>query len=304
MNSFAGLLSETYEAAHGRRVSVVAGVERVTAPNAGPMTYKGTNTYIIGQETVCIIDPGPADEAHFHALQLALRGRTVSHILVTHTHRDHSGLAMRLKAATGAMLVAEGPHRLARALHPGEDPAFGESGDRAFQPDILLADGDLVQGEGFALEAVLTPGHAANHAAFALKDTGLLFSGDHVMGWASTVIAPPDGSMRDYMASLDRLLAREDLAYLPGHGGAVANPAAYVRGLKTHRQMRAKAILARVRAGDRDIETMVRAMYRGIETPLFKAACLSVLAHLEDLVAQGEVLCDGPVLTTSLFSPG
>jgi len=301
-------VSADYQAEYGRRVPILPGVERITASNASVMTYKGTNSYIVGERSVCVIDPGPDNEAHFHALQLALRGRELTHIVLTHTHRDHSGLALRLKALTGALLVAEGPHRLARALHPGEAAAFGESSDIDLLPDVTLADGELLEGDGWALETVLTPGHAANHAAFALKGTaagdGVLFSGDHVMGWASTVIAPPDGSMRDYMASLDRLLARVDRVYLPGHGGPVLSPLAHVAVLKQHRLNREQAILARVQAGDRTLDDLLAAIYRDISPDLYKAAALSLLAHLEDLAERGAVRTDGPVLAGSRFHPG
>jgi glyoxylase-like metal-dependent hydrolase (beta-lactamase superfamily II) len=292
-----------YQPAHGQCIPLSPNVQRVTANNPGAMTFHGTNSYIVGQKTVCIIDPGPDDDAHFHALQRALQGRSVSHIVVSHTHRDHSGLAHRLKQATGALLVAEGPHRLARPLHPGEDAAFGESGDWDFAPDITLTDGERLAGDGWILETVLTPGHAANHATFALLDTGLLFSADHIMAWATTVVAPPDGSMRAYMASLDKLLARPETVYLPGHGGAVLEPAAYINGLKTHRLMREKSILNRIHAGDRTVDALVTSLYRGIDPKLHKPASFSVLAHLEDLVEKGAIKSEGPALLDSIFLP-
>lgn len=296
-------ITTAYDARHGQCIGVFDTVQRVTANNPGAMTFEGTNTYIVGDQSVCIIDPGPDDDAHFQALQQALKGRTVTHILISHTHRDHSGLANRLKQATGAPLVAEGAHRLSRPLYTGEDAAFGESGDWDFTPDITLADGERLAGDGWTLETVLTPGHAANHAAFALVDTGILFSADHIMAWATTVIAPPDGSMRAYMASLDKLLARQESVYLPGHGGAVVEPAAYINGLKTHRLMREKSILNRVLAGDRTIDAMVSSMYREIDPRLYKAACFSVLAHLEDLVERSMVKSDGAVLLNSIYTP-
>ncbi|HBF31977.1 MBL fold metallo-hydrolase [Rhizobium sp.] len=296
-------ISTHYQPAHGHCVPVIANVQRVTANNPGAMTFEGTNSYIVGDRSVCVIDPGPDDAAHFQALQRALQGRTVTHIVVSHTHRDHSGLAHRLKQATGAVLVAEGPHRLSRPLHAGEQAAFGESGDWDFVPDKTLADGETMTGDGWALETVLTPGHAANHACFALAGTDILFSADHIMAWATTVVAPPDGSMRAYMASLDKLLERPETVYLPGHGGAVIKPAAYINGIKTHRQMREQSILNRIRAGDQTVDAMVASLYRNIDSTLHKPASLSVLAHLEDLVEKGAVRSEGPALLNSVFRP-
>ena len=267
---------------------------RLTAANAGPFTFHGTNSYIIGGKSVCVIDPGPEDEAHWQALLKALAGRQVSHIAVSHTHRDHSPLAKRLKELTGATIVAEGPHRAARLLYFGETNPFAESSDTEFLPDIALSEGDRIEGDGWALEAVLTPGHTANHACFALAGTGILFSADHVMAWATSIVAPPDGAMADYMASLDRLLARDDRIYFPGHGGPVTEPQAFVRGLRNHRRMRERAILERIRAGDRNIPDMVASIYRDTDPRLHGAAALSVLAHIEDLVARGEIRSDGP----------
>lgn len=280
--------------AHGSAVTVAPDVQRLTAPNAGPFTFHGTNSYIIGGKSVCVIDPGPEDEAHWQALVGALDGREVTHIAVSHTHRDHSPLARRLKALTGAITVGEGPHRAARPLRSGETNPFAESSDMEFLPDIALSEGDRVQGDGWALETVLTPGHTANHACFALAGTGILFSADHVMAWATSIVAPPDGAMADYMASLERLLQRDDRIYFPGHGGPVTEPQVFVRGLRTHRRMRERAILERIRAGDRKIPEMVAAIYRDTDPRLHGAAALSVLAHIEDLVSRGEVVSGGP----------
>lgn len=280
--------------AHGMAVEIAPGVQRLTAPNAGPFTFHGTNSYIVGGRSVCVIDPGPEDEAHWQALCRALDGREVTHIAVSHTHRDHSPLARRLKARTGATVVAEGPHRAARPLFHGETNPFAESSDSNFRPDIALADSDRVEGDGWALETVLTPGHTANHACFGLAGTGILFSADHVMAWATSIVAPPDGAMADYMASLERLLTRDDRLYFPGHGGPVADPPAFLRGLRTHRRMRERAILERIRAGDRKIPDMVAAIYRDTDPRLHGAAALSVLAHIEDLVERREIVTEGP----------
>lgn len=294
----------TFQPAHGEAVPVAEHVQRITVNNPGPFTFHGTNTYIVGDASVCVIDPGPEDEAHFRALMAALAGREVTHIAVSHTHKDHSPLAGRLKAATGATIVAEGPYRPARPLHDGEANPFAESSDLDFVPDIALAEGDRVEGDGWRLTAILTPGHTTNHVAFAFEDRGIVFSADHVMAWATSIVAPPDGAMSHYMASLERLLMRDDRVYFPGHGGPVKDPAAFLRGLRTHRRMRERAVLERIRAGDRLIADMVRAIYASTDPRLHGAAALSVLAHLEDLVEKGEVTTDGPARLSGVYRIG
>jgi glyoxylase-like metal-dependent hydrolase (beta-lactamase superfamily II) len=293
-----------FEPQHGVAVPVAEGVQRLTAPNPSPFTFHGTNTYIVGQNSVCVIDPGPDNDAHFEALMAALEGREVTHIAVSHTHRDHSPLTRRLKEQTGAIIVAEGPHRPARPLFEGEVNPFAESSDTDFVPDRALADGETVEGAGWRLTAVHTPGHTANHAAFALEDTGILFSADHVMAWATSIVAPPDGAMSDYMASLDRLLERNDRLYLPGHGGPVTEPPAFVRALRTHRRLRERAVLERIRKGDRLIADMVRVIYATTDPRLHGAAALSVLAHIEDLVEKGLIATDGPPKLLGEYRPG
>ncbi|MBY2995856.1 MBL fold metallo-hydrolase [Rhizobium leguminosarum] len=283
-----------FEPAYGQAVPVVAGVERVTVNNPGPFTFFGTNSYIVGSSSVAVIDPGPEDEAHYQALMAALGGRAVTHIVVSHTHRDHSPLARRLQAATGAAMVGQGPHRPARPLREGEVNPFSESSDLSFVPDIAIGDGETITGDGWSLTAVLTPGHTANHAAFALAGRDILFSGDHVMAWSTSIVAPPDGSMADYMESLERLIERDDRLLLPGHGGPVTQPASFLRALKAHRLRREQAVLARVQAGDRQIAEMVKVIYRDTDPKLHGAAALSVLAHIEDLLERGEIAADGP----------
>ena len=283
----------SFEPAYGTAVTVAQGVQRLTVNNPSPFTFHGTNSYIVGDRSVAVIDPGPEDEAHFAALMAALAGREVTHIAVSHTHRDHSPLTRRLKEATGAVVVAEGPHRAARPLHAGETNPFSESADTDFQPDIALGEGDRVEGDGWTLTAVLTPGHTANHAAFALEDSGILFSADHVMAWATSIVAPPDGAMSDYMASLEKLLQRDDRIFFPGHGGPVTDPPAFLRALRTHQRMRERAVLERIKAGDRHIPDMVKAIYRETDPRLHGAAGLSVFAHIEDLVEKGLIRTDG-----------
>jgi len=292
-----------FQPAYGTPVKVAENVQRLTVNNPSAFTFHGTNSYIVGGHSVAVIDPGPEDEAHFQALMRALEGREVTHIFVSHTHRDHSPLAKRLKAATGAVTVAEGPHRAARPLHEGERNPFAESADSDFVPDLALGNNETVTGDGWALTALHTPGHTANHAAFALDRDGIVFSADHVMAWATTIVAPPDGAMSDYMASLDRLLERDDRLFLPGHGGPVNDPAAFMRGLRTHRRMREKAVLTRIKAGDRTIAEMVKVIYRSTDPRLHGAAALSVLAHIEDLIEKGLVETDGPPSLTGIYLP-
>lgn len=292
-----------FDPAYGIAVPVADGVQRLTVNNPSAFTFHGTNSYIVGDTSVAVIDPGPDDEAHYQALMAALAGREVTHIFVSHTHRDHSPLAARLKLATGALTVAEGPHRAARPLHDGERNPFAESSDTEFVPDIALGDGKSVSGDGWTLTALHTPGHTANHSAFALDDTGIVFSADHVMAWATTIVAPPDGSMSDYMGSLAKLLRREDRLFLPGHGGPVNDPTAFMRGLRAHRRMREKAVLARIKAGDRTIAEMVKVIYRSTDPRLHGAAALSVLAHIEDLIEKGEVQTDGPPFLGGIYHP-
>jgi glyoxylase-like metal-dependent hydrolase (beta-lactamase superfamily II) len=299
----APLFRTEFDPAHGRPVTVAPAVSLITARNGGPFTFHGTNSYILGERTVAVIDPGPDDDSHLRDLLSAIGKREVSHILVTHTHGDHSPLARRLARETGAPMLAQGRHRSARDLLSGERNPLEASADMAFEPDIVLAEGDIVEGDGWRLEAVYTPGHTANHMAYALSGSDLLFSGDHVMAWATTVVAPPDGAMADYLASLDRLLARTETTYLPGHGGRLENAREFVRALKAHRKMRERAILTRIEAGDRSVGDIVAHIYRDTDPRLHAAAGLTVLAHLEDLVARGLVLCSGPVALGAEYLP-
>jgi glyoxylase-like metal-dependent hydrolase (beta-lactamase superfamily II) len=272
---------------------VAPGVRRILVDNPGPFTFKGTLSYIIGRGRVAIIDPGPIDARHTAALLDAVRGETVTHIIITHTHRDHSPGAAPLKAMTGAQTVGEGPHRAARPLFIGETERLDAGGDADFRPDHRVADGDTIVGDGWVLEAIATPGHTANHMAFALMGTDMLFSGDHVMGWSTSIVAPPDGSMMDYMASLDRLAARPETVYLPGHGDVIRNAPDFVARYIAHRRGREASILHRLNKGESDIPGLVRAIYIELDPRLSGAAALSTLAHLEDLTARGLVATDG-----------
>ncbi|EAQ37315.1 beta-lactamase-like [Nitrobacter sp. Nb-311A] len=281
----------------GLAEEVVPGVRRVLCDNPGPFTFTGTVSYIVGRGKVAIIDPGPDSEAHARALLDAVRGETVTHIFVTHTHKDHSSNAARIKAATGAQVYAEGPHRASRPRFESEkhNPEFGA--DRDFVPDVRLHNGDAVMGDEWALEAVSTPGHTANHMAFAWRERGILFAGDHVMGWSTSIVAPPDGSMVDYMASLEKLSQRDEQLYFSGHGPEIRDAPRFVRFLARHRRAREASILHRLAKGEADIPTLVRAIYIGLDARLTGAAGYSVLAHLENLVARGLVHTDGdPVI--------
>jgi glyoxylase-like metal-dependent hydrolase (beta-lactamase superfamily II) len=273
---------------------IAPGVRAIAADNPGPFTFKGTISYIVGRGHVAMIDPGPDDRAHIAALLDAVRGETVTHIFVTHTHRDHSPAAAEIKKATGAKVFAQGPHRPARPLHTGEIGRLDASADMDFRPDFSLADGETVSGQGWTLQAVATPGHTANHMAYAFKEGDLLFAGDHVMAWSTTIVAPPDGAMSDYMASLQKLARRGEALYLSGHGAPVRDAPRYVQYLIRHRQAREASILHRLGKGAADIPTIVRAVYIGLDPRLMGAAALSVLAHLEQLVVRGAVVTEGP----------
>jgi len=277
----------------GRVDEVFPGVRRLLANNPSPFTFKGTLSYIIGKGQVAIVDPGPDDAAHVAALLAAVRGETVRHIFITHTHRDHSPAAARVKAATGAKTFAQGPHRPARPLNIGEAQRLDASADQDFVPDVTLADGEVVAGPGYSIEAVATPGHTANHMAYAFKEANILFAGDHVMGWSTSIVAPPDGAMSDYMASLEKLARRPEALYLPGHGDVVKDAQNFVQHYIRHRLGREESILHRLAKGEADIPTLVRAIYIGLDPRLTGAAGLSVLAHLEDLVARGIVATEG-----------
>jgi len=272
----------------GKVEQVAPLVRRLLAPNPSPFTYTGTQTYIVGDGEVAVIDPGPDLPEHVAAIRAALDGERVAAILCTHTHRDHSPASRPLAEATGAPIVGCAPLAL-EDDGPRADAAF----DFDYEPDRVLADGEMLEGRGWALRAVATPGHTSNHLCFALEGTGALFTGDHVMGWSTTVVSPPDGDMTAYMKSLDLLLGRDDAIYHPAHGPAVDKPHRHVRALIAHRRMREKQILDRVKAGEGRIPAMVETMYRDIDPRLHPAAGRSVLAHLEDLERRGLARSEG-----------
>lgn len=263
-------------------------VRRILAPNPSPFTFTGTHTYVVGKGEVAVIDPGPDLPEHIQALLDSLEGERIAAILCTHTHRDHSPASTPLKAATGAPIIGCAPMSVNDA-GPRADAAF----DRDYSPDQVLADGERLTGEGWSLEAVATPGHTSNHLCYALAEEQALFTGDHVMGWSTTVVSPPDGDMAAYMASLARLQMRRDAVYYPAHGPAVEKPRRLLRGLLLHRRHREAQILVELKSGEGRIPELVARMYRELDPQLRPAAGRSVLAHLLDLEARGAVRRDG-----------
>ena len=271
---------------YGRLERVAPGVRRIVARNPGPFTFKGTGTYVVGDGEVAVIDPGPELAEHIDALIASLADEQVTHILVTHTHRDHSPAARALKEVTGAPTHGFGPHAGGRR----GDPGIEEGGDWDFVPDVVMHDGESVEGGTgggkWRFEAVHTPGHTSNHLCFALPDAGILFSGDHVMGWSTSVIAPPDGDMAAYMASLDKLLVRPDRVYWPTHGPAIGEPERHVRAFIAHRREREAGIVDCLKSGCETVDAIVERLYVGLNPALHRAAGRSVLAHLIDLIGR------------------
>jgi glyoxylase-like metal-dependent hydrolase (beta-lactamase superfamily II) len=275
---------------HGQCDRLSPLIRRVVAPNENAFSFRGTGTYIIGQGDVAVIDPGPLIDSHVQAILDAVKGERVTHIFVTHTHNDHSPAAAPLKVATGAPTFAYGPHG---SGHDDDGPKIEEGGDMDFRPDVTLRDGDLIAGKGWTFETVHTPGHTSNHLCFAFRDEKAFFPGDHVMGWSTTVIGPPDGDMAAYFASLETLLLRDDVRYYPTHGAPIDNPQAFVRLLIDHRLAREAQILAAIRLGLHTIPAMVAVIYAEVDKRLHAAAGLSVKAHLNKLVQDGSVYGDG-----------
>jgi glyoxylase-like metal-dependent hydrolase (beta-lactamase superfamily II) len=275
---------------YGKLEPVAPGIRRIVARNPGPFTYKGTGTYVVGVGEVAVIDPGPDLPEHLQALLTSLEGERVTHILITHTHRDHSPAAKPLKQATGALTYGFGPHAGGKRGEAGVE----EGGDWDFTPDIVVRDREWIEGPNWRFEAVHTPGHTSNHLCFALPDSGILFSGDHVMGWSTSVIAPPDGDMAAYMASLDKLLDRHDTVYWPTHGPAITEPARHVRAFIAHRREREAGIIDCLKSGLETPAAIVERLYIGLNPALRRAAARSVLAHLIDLIGRDIVAADGP----------
>ena len=261
-------------------------IARLLAPNPSAFTFRGTGVYIIGAgDSVAVIDPGPDLPEHVAALKRALDGRTVSHILITHTHKDHSPAAQPLKEWSGAPTYGFGPHV--------ETNDVEEGGDRLFVPDIRVTDGQKIAGADFSITCVFTPGHTSNHMCYALDEEKALFCGDHVMGWSTSVIAPPDGNMGDYLRSLEKLLGRDDAVLYPTHGSPITPPPPFLRALITHRRMREGQIAACLGRGDDTVPAIVARLYVGLAPMLTKAAELTVMAHLQHMTGDGRVAQDG-----------
>ncbi len=280
--------------AYGVPRELTPGVVRLVANNPSHFTFKGTNTYIVGKNELALIDPGPSDPAHLEAILETIGSRRLSHVLITHTHRDHTDGLPALLAATGSKTAGFGR----RARERGSkltSPSGSEFVDQDFIPDVALAHGDRLTGDGWALTAVHTPGHAPDHLCLALEGTGVLFSGDHVMGWNTSVIAPPEGNMGDYMRALELLIGRSDRVYYPGHGGQVEDPQRLVKAFLLHRRMREQAVLDCIRAGTNTVKAIVPVIYHDLNPKLLNAATLSVLAHVEHLIARDLVRCDSPL---------
>lgn len=290
-----------FDAPAGRMLRVSPLVRRLVAPNPGPFTFTGTCTYVVGEGEVAVIDPGPDLPGHVDALLDDLKGERVTAIVVTHTHRDHSPAARLLQQATGAAIIGCPPHFPARDLALGEINKLDASNDIDHKPDRLLADGEIYSGAGFTLRALATPGHTMNHLCFELVEEKALFTGDHIMGWSTSIVAPPDGAMRLYLDSLERLRSLDHAIYWPGHGGPVSQPQRFVRALLHHRRAREQSILAALRDGPLLAPEIVEKVYEKLDPRLKGAAALSTFAHLEDLFARGAVVTAGDPQLTSRF---
>jgi glyoxylase-like metal-dependent hydrolase (beta-lactamase superfamily II) len=284
--------SRQLEFTYGSVDEVGPGIRRVIAENPSPFTLYGTGTYILGSGEVAVIDPGPADEAHIEAVLKAVAGETITHILVTHTHMDHSPGCRLLKQHCDARTYAYGPHGAGK-LEQGVP--VEEGGDMEFQPDEIVRDGDVLQGGNWSVECVYTPGHTSNHMCFQLREAKALFTGDHIMGWSTSIISPPDGDMEAYLASLELLLERDDEVYWPTHGPAITDPKALVRAFIEHRREREAQIMKCVADGVELIADMVPLMYKGTPEFMYPAAARSVFAAVEFMVKRGELKTDGVV---------
>ena len=279
-----------FDYAYGRVDQLSPLIRRVIANNPGPFTFTGTGTYIVGHGEVAVVDPGPLDDAHLDALVGAVAGERVTAIVITHSHLDHSPLAAPLKARTAATVYGRA---VAHVHQPFEGPQLDDDDDLVFQPDVTVEDGDVISGPGWTLRALLTPGHASNHVCYALAEENALFSGDHVMGWSTTIVSPPDGDMTAYYASLERVRAENFATLWPTHGAPVTEPAPFIDAYRAHRLDRERQIVEQLAQGPRRISDMVPVMYAAVDKRLHPAASRSVLAHLQHMVRTGVVAADG-----------
>jgi glyoxylase-like metal-dependent hydrolase (beta-lactamase superfamily II) len=284
--------------AYGRADRASPLIRRVIAQNPGPFTFLGTGVYIVGKGDVAVIDPGPPIDAHFAALKVALTGERVTHVFTTHTHLDHSPLAHPLGQWAGCKVYGL-PDPSGSMPHA----SLEEDGQEGFMPDVLVKDGDTFSGSGWTLEAITTPGHMSNHVCYALKEENALFSGDHIMGWSTTVISPPDGNMGDYYRSLAKIRARNFNTLWPTHGPPVRDVNPFIDAYVAHRRAREEAIIARLKAGDTLIPDIVKVIYKDVDARLHAPAAHSVLAHMIHLVEAGRATADGPFTLATQYQP-
>lgn len=283
------IFNTTMQFTYGISDAMADNVARLVAPNAGPLTFKGTNTYLVGTRSLAVIDPGPDVEAHREAILAAAAGRPITHIISTHAHRDHVDGIAALKEATAARTYA---FRRSSIPEGGGGDTDAEYVGHDFQADVHVGHGDAIEGDDWRLEALHTPGHAPDHLCFALDNGGLVFSGDHVMAWNTSIVAPPEGRMSDYLRSLELLLDIEAARLLPGHGGTIEEPRRTVKAYLLHRKWREQAILDAVRKGTNTQRTLLPLIYRDLDPAVAGAALLSLRAHIEHLSEKGLIACD------------
>ena len=284
MNSF-----ENFSFEYGVSEQITPLVKRVIAKNPGPFTYTGTGTFIVGTKELAVIDPGPIDNSHLNAIIKACGKSKISHIIITHTHNDHSPLSKPLQKKTGAPIYSF----LNKNMDTKTDNQFEEGYDNSFKPDVIIKDGDLIKGYDWTLEAIHTPGHTSNHMCYSLAEESILFSGDHVMGWSTTVIVPPDGDMDEYLKSLEKILDRNHQMYLPTHGSQIDDPHDLVNKYFEHRNNREDQIIKVIKSGSSMISEMVKIIYSDVDPGLHPAASMSTLAHLNRMVKNKIIKVEG-----------
>ena len=292
---------KTMSFTYGQPDPIAPGIVRLVAKNPSPYTFKGTNTYVVGTSTLAVIDPGPNDETHLENILTLAAGRKISHLLITHAHRDHSDGAKTLSKRINAPIAAFGRDKIEQRVSPMERIRSALLVDYSFKPDIPLQHGENIKSEDWELKILHTPGHAPDHLCFALDKSRVLFTGDHVMAWNTTVVAPPEGRMSEYISSLETLLERKDRLYLPGHGGRLENPARTVKAYLVHRQWREQAILAEIRRGSQCVSDILQKVYPNVEKEIQTAARFSILAHVEYLAERNLITYQPPLSLESHF---